>query len=60
MLPLEGITVVSLEQAVERHFEKTKRPDCRGTGARALGLGNVEVTYDCTPKPAVPKPAAAR
>jgi hypothetical protein len=47
-------------QAVERHFEKTKRPDCRGTGARAVGLGNVEVTYDCTPKPAVPKPAAAR
>jgi hypothetical protein len=42
-------------QAVERHFEKTKRPDCRGTGVRPIGLTDAEVTYDCTPKPAAPK-----
>jgi hypothetical protein len=42
--------------AVERHFEKTKRPDCRTTGVQPVGLTDVEVTYDCTPKPAAKPP----
>jgi hypothetical protein len=42
--------------AVERHFEKTKRPDCRTTGLQPVGLTDVEVTYDCTPKPAAKPP----
>jgi hypothetical protein len=45
-------------QAVERHFEKTKRPACRGTGVRPVGLTDVEVTYDCTPPPAAKPPVA--
>jgi hypothetical protein len=42
--------------AVERHFEKSKRPDCRTTGVQLVGLTDVEVTYDCTPKPAAKPP----
>jgi hypothetical protein len=43
--------------AVERHFEKLKRSDCRTTGVQPVGLTDVEVTYDCTPKPPVKPPA---
>ena len=47
------------KEAVERHFERQKRPDCRATGVQPVSLGDMEVTYDCTPKPAAPPPAAA-
>jgi hypothetical protein len=50
-------------QAVERHFERAKRVDCRPTGSAPAGLVDMEVTYDCTPKPApkaaAPKPVAS-
>lgn len=46
-------------QAVERYFERGKRADCRPTGSAPAGLVDMEVTYDCTPRPA-PKPAAPK
>jgi hypothetical protein len=47
-------------QAVERYFERAKRTDCRTTGTTPVGLIGIEVTYDCTPRPAPPKPPPAK
>ena len=46
-------------EAVERHFENTKRPACRVTGVEQLSPLDYEVAYDCTPRPA-PGPAPRR
>jgi hypothetical protein len=47
-------------EAVERHFETTKRPACHVTGVEPIGIGNYEASYDCTPpKPIVSPPAKA-
>jgi len=43
-------------QAVERHFEKGKRPACRVTGTQPVGMTDVEVAYDCTLQPAAKPP----
>lgn len=46
--------------AVERYFERTKRPECRTTGSTPVGITGVEVTFDCTLKPVAPNPPAAK
>jgi hypothetical protein len=51
---------VRATQAVERYFERAKRTDCRTTGSTPVGITGVEVTYDCTPRPAAANPAAAK